>query len=253
MKKSEVNQSECWITADWPVPDHVHAGCSTRIGGISKPPYDELNLGMHVGDHKTDVLKNRELLIQTIALPAEPAWLQQLHGNRVISLDRETHEPMADGAYASQPGLICTVLTADCVPVLLCSDDGREIAAVHAGWRGFSKDIIGGAVQRFSTTCKHISAWIGPCIDGQHYETDENVKESCLAIPGTGENAFLPSRPGHYLTDLKALVRQRLQEMGVGRIYGGQFCTYTHSRLFFSCRREGTTGRFASLIWMDST
>ena len=249
---TEPNHPECWLPADWPLPGHVHAGCTTRLGGYSKTPYDTLNLGEHVGDIQADVSRNRKYLIDTVALPAEPSWLKQTHGNRVVELAKTSFNHEADGAYTRQPGIICTVLTADCVPVLLSSEDGQEIAAVHAGWRGFSKDIIASAIAHFISPGPRISAWIGPCIGVQHYETDENIKKSCLEVAGSGGDAFLPSRPGHCLTDLQKLVQQRLQELGVCRIYGGQYCTYTHSRLFYSYRKEGTTGRFASLIWMDS-
>ena len=253
MMPGESIQAECWVPADWPLPGHVHAGCSTRLGGYSKPPYDTLNLGDHVGDSESDVIKNREHFRRTVAVPAEPFWLKQTHSNRVIELTKKSVNYDADGAYTCQPGIICTVLTADCVPLLLSSDNGLELAAVHAGWRGFCKDIVAAALAHFSASISHISAWIGPCIDVQHYETDENIKNSCLALAGTDENAFRPSRPGHCLTDLQLLVKQRLQNLGVERIYGGQYSTYIHSRLFYSYRKEGTTGRIASLIWMDSS
>ena len=248
----EKTNNDGWIAATWPAPDHIHAGTTTRRGGISKPPYATFNLADHVGDDQKNVSTNRELLRKQLNLPAEPCWLQQIHGNRVITA--QTAEPTvpADGVLTDQANTVCAVLTADCLPLLLCDTQGTQIAAIHVGWKGFSNDIIANAVEMFSVKREHIMAWLGPCISANQYEIGYEVRDACLKICRVAEHAFTPGRNGHWFADLYRLVRCQLGHLGIENIHGGDYCTYGDAHLFFSHRRDGVTGRMASLIWMDS-
>ena len=245
-----------WVAADWPVPSHIHAGSTLRSGGVSKPPYDQLNLGLHVNDEQGCVLTNRERLAKELKLPAEPVWLNQEHGNNIIRLDSqedsETTINTADGSYATETNQVCVVMTADCLPLLLCDTDGTQIAAIHIGWRGFSKNIVSVALEKF--TCPHdkIIAWLGPCISADHYEIDATIYNATRKIFAGAEECFIETNEGHWLMDLKQLVYKQLITLEVRHIYTSPYCTYSDQTRFFSHRRDGITGRMASLIWMDS-
>ena len=240
-----------WIAADWPVPEHVHAGSTTRRGGISQPPYDSLNLAAHVGDKDKNVVHNRQLMINELKLPAEPAWLEQQHGRDIV--DAAAYKKRrADGAYTNITRLVCVVLTADCLPLLICDRDGDEIAAIHIGWRGYTKNIITAAIKTFRQHPENLLAWIGPCICAKHYEVGKEVRQACMSVSTASANAFTPSRKDHWFADIQLLVRLQLQEQGLDNIFGGQYCTYRDKDLFYSYRRDRVTGRTASMIWMDS-
>ena len=241
-----------WIAANWPALDHIHAGTTTRIGGASGIPYDSFNLADHVGDNQKNVSHNRKLLRNQLNLPAEPYWLQQVHGNRVIAAKIANSAEPADGIVTDQTNIVCTVLTADCLPLLLRNVHGTQIAAIHVGWRGFSKNIITNAIETFAENRENIIAWLGPCIGASHYEIDDEVRNACLNICGAAEHAFNPGRDGHWFADLHRLAKYQLAHLGIENIYGGGYCTYGDANLFFSYRRDGITGRMASLIWMDS-
>ena len=245
-----------WLAADWPAPSHIHAGSTLRSGGVSKPPYDQLNLGMHVNDEQSSVLTNRERLAKELKFPAEPVWLNQEHGNNIIRLDSqknsETIINTADGSYSTEDNKVCVVMTADCLPLLLCDDEGTQIAAVHVGWRGFSKNIISVALEKFTCPNKNILAWLGPCISADHYEIDATVYHAAENIFAGAEKCFIETGMGHWLMDLKQLVSKQLTTLQVGHISTSPYCTYSEQTLFFSHRRDGTTGRTASLIWIDS-
>ncbi|MFP3874759.1 MAG: peptidoglycan editing factor PgeF [Thiohalophilus sp.] len=238
---------ERFIIADWAAPATVVAGTSCRQGGVSEPPYDSLNPASHVGDAPQAVAANRARL----GLPAEPGWLQQVHGTQVAVLEANGRIGLqADAAYSRTPGVICAVLTADCLPVLLCDRGGQEVAAVHAGWRGLSDGIIEAALDRFRAPADQILAWLGPAIGPDVYEIGEEVRGAFVESDSDNETAFTPTRPGYWLMDIYALARLRLQRRGVEQISGGGYCTFTEAERFYSYRRDGVTGRMASVIWL---
>lgn len=241
-----------WITPDWPAPPRVHAATTTRIGGSSRAPFDSLNLGARTGDDALSVTDNRTRLAQALRLPQTPRWLVQVHGVRVVSagtVDRDATR--ADASVTDQPGIVCAVLTADCLPVLLCDRTGTQVAAAHAGWRGLAGGILENTVAAMTGPPEEIIAWLGPAIGPHAYEVGDDVREACLlADPGAGD-CFRAVREGHWLADLYALARRRLSSAGVGSIHGGGLCTYADTERFFSYRRDGRTGRMASLIWRE--
>jgi YfiH family protein len=210
-----------------------------------------MNLASHVDDNPDHLSQNRILLREWLSLPDEPVWLQQVHGNKIIALATENIIQPADGAHTSKQNQICAVLTADCLPLLLCNTAGTEIAAIHIGWRGFSRNIITSALNAFSARPQELMAWIGPCISAYHYEVGEEVRNACLKITNVPDGAFIPGRPGHWFAGLGNLVRHQMQSAGLQKLYGGEYCTYSDYQHFYSYRRDGITGRMASLIWMS--
>jgi len=239
-----------WLWADWPIPKHVRAGTSLRNGGISQPPYNELNLGLHVGDDQKKVLYNRETLSQYLKLRSQPVWLDQEHSTNIISLDDHTKEAPADGSYTTTKNNTCTIMTADCVPILFCNAAGTKVAAIHAGWKGICNGIIENAVNLFSNP-DTVFVWIGPCISGKYYEVGKDVYEKCLEHDMTLESAFTQRNQDHWLCELAEIVKIILKKSEVGLIYECGLCTYKMDKLFYSYRREGVTGRTASMIWME--
>ena len=241
-----------WIVADWPAPPGVHAGCTTRQGGVSDAPYNSLNLGDHVGDVLDHVTKNRALLKQHRGLPAEPIWLKQVHGNNVIDATCVHGIPEADASFSHNSGVVCAVMTADCLPILLCDKGGSVVAAVHAGWRGLADGVIEATLLHMGVSASKLMAWLGPAIGPSVFEVGEEVRERFVSADQNAVEAFKPSRQGHWLADLYQLARQRLVEFGVRDVYGGHWCTYSDKARFYSYRRDGVTGRMASLIWLDA-
>jgi len=240
------------IVPDWPAPSWVHAASTTRVGGVSKAPWDSLNLGTHVGDKAEDVAQNRALLAQW----AEPgarsfAWLNQVHGTEVVELP---HAGLvtADASVTSQPGNVCAVMTADCLPVLFCNPSTGQVAAAHAGWRGLCDGILERTVEHLGNPAG-VLAWLGPAIGPDRFEVGPEVREAFLLNDSQAAGAFVlsPGNTGHYLADIYELARQRLAMAGVLQVYGGEFCTVTDSDRFFSYRRDGQTGRMASLIFIS--
>ena len=251
------NQAEMkWLAANWHAPSHIHAGTTMRYGGMSTAPDHQLNLGMHVKDGHNSVLKNRQRLSRYLKLPAEPVWLNQVHGNNIIQIDSqvdlEITDKTADGSYSREANKVCVVTTADCLPLLLCDDEGAQIAAIHIGWRGFSKNIISVALEKFACAHDKLMAWLGPCISADHYEIDATVFNASKKIFAGAEECFIETCMGHWLMDLKLLVSKQLITLEVGHIYTSPYCTYSDQTRFFSHRRDGTTRRMASLIWIDS-
>jgi YfiH family protein len=246
---------DTWIFPDWPAPRGVHAAVTTRDGpGVSQPPFGRFNLGLRSGENEQVVRSNRGALHQVLALPAEPRWLRQVHGTTVADLGPlpSPEEPEADAAVSHLPGTVLAILTADCLPVLLCADDGSAIGAAHAGWRGLAAGVLEQTVEQMQRPAANLLAWLGPCIGAPSYEVGEEVRKAFLQQAAAAESAFTPTRPGHWLCDLSVLARQRLQAAGVMRIHGGGFDTRMDER-FYSYRREGArSGRFASLVWLDS-
>lgn len=239
-----------WIPVDWNVPSWIKAGVTTRRGGKSVLPYNTLNLATHVGDDPESVLSNRKYLSELLKLPTEPRWLNQVHGNRIVCAERMDNNT-ADGIYTEKAGLVCTVMTADCVPVLLCNQAGTRVAAVHVGWKGFCENIIRNAVELYSDDLSGLSVWIGPHISKSHYEVGDDVWNSCLAVDRTLGNAFSKNTRGRWQADLEWIVRHTFKLHGVSNITSSTECTYAETDTFYSFRRDGQTGRMASMIWID--
>lgn len=246
-----------FIIPGWPAPAGVRAVSTTRQGGISAAPYNSFNLGGHVGDEPQCVQGNRRLLRETLQLPAEPAWLEQVHGIDVadVSLLKQPVPCAADASISTASGTVCVVMTADCLPVLMCDRAGRGVAAAHAGWRGLAAGVIEATAQRL---CRQLAChadellvWLGPAIGPQAFEVGPEVRDTFIAIDPANEQAFVANRPGHWLVDIYLLARQALQRAGIGAVYGGDHCTYSEEADFFSFRRNPTTGRMASLIWLS--
>jgi len=239
-----------WIVPDWPAPANVHALVTTRHGGVSVTPYASLNLGDHVGDDPAAVAANRSKL--QASLPAEPVWLKQVHGRGIVDADHAMGVPEADGSVVRKPGVVCAVLTADCLPVLLCDRAGTVVAAAHAGWRGLAEGVIEAAVKAMALEAGEILAWLGPAIGPQTFEVGGEVRQIFMAHDPAAELAFVPSaREGKWLADIYLLARQRLERIGIKQVYGGGYCTHADIERFFSYRRDGMTGRMASLVWLE--
>ncbi|GAA6135871.1 peptidoglycan editing factor PgeF [Oceaniserpentilla sp. 4NH20-0058] len=240
------NQS--WFTPDWPAPRNVKALSTTRMQGVSVAPYDSNNLGAHVGDDEHSVKQNR--LNLRSKLPSEPLWLNQVHGVDLVDASEYQGVCDADGAFAHNPNQVCTVMTADCLPVLFCNAQGTQVAAAHAGWRGLLDGILEQTVARFEQASS-VMAWLGPAIGPTAFEVGEEVKQGFCDKQPEAQVYFKPThRDGKWLADLYGLARFRLSLVGVTQIYGGEFCTFTEPQRFFSYRRDGVTGRMASCIWL---
>lgn len=242
---------DSWIEANWDTPPGIRAGTTTRSGGTSSPPFDTFNLALHVGDSDAAVLANRKRLASLLDLPAEPCWLEQVHGNRISNARELAENPRADGAWTSRDGVVCVVLTADCLPLLFCDRKGQVVAAVHVGWRGLGNNIIANAIGSIDTDPRELLAWIGPYISADHYEIGKEVRDACLNVVPEATEAFIQSRTDHWYADLGLLVRTQLTATGVTDISESGYCTYSDHRRFYSYRRDGKTGRSASLIWID--
>jgi YfiH family protein len=246
--------TEPWILPDWPAPRGVHAAVTTRHGpGISAGPYARFNLGLRSGDAAEAVASNRDALQHALDLPAAPRWLRQVHGTTVAQLGplASADEPQADAAVAHLSGTVLAILTADCLPVLFCSEDGTRIGAAHAGWRGLAAGVLEATVAAMGTAPARLLAWLGPCIGATSYEVGEDVRTAFVERHPEAIDCFTTTRPGHWHCDLAGLARQRLAVAGVVRIHGGGFDTLADTR-FYSYRRDGAgSGRVASLIWHD--
>jgi len=239
-----------WLDAKWPVSKNIHAGTTIRTGGDSNKPYDELNLALHVGDAPEKVEKNRATLSKHLMLKSDPIWLNQIHSSNIISLDTQPENFDADASMTTKQNKICVVMTADCVPILLCNQVGTKIAAIHAGWRGISNGIIEKSIKAFSRP-QSILAWIGPNISNDHYEVGKEVYDDCLKHEKSLKKAFNQTNAVHWQADLTKMTKILLKKAGVGSIYECGLCTYKLDELFYSYRRDGNTGRTASMIWME--
>ncbi len=238
-----------WITPDWPAPKRVRACATTRRGGVSGGPYDSLNLGDHVGDTPAAVAENRNRLVAALELPAPPLWLNQVHGCRVVEAAKVQSGCDADASVSRAPGRVCAVMSADCLPLLLCDRAGSCVAAVHAGWRGLADGVVEAALEQMQRPASEILAWLGPAIGPDHFVVGEDVRRQFLMHNSQAEAAFHPAGE-RWLADIYALARQRLRNSGVSAIFGGGECTFRDRERYFSYRRDGTTGRMASLIWL---
>ena len=239
-----------WIVPEWPAPPGVHSLITTRAGGTSRGAYAGHNLGLNSGDAAGAVARNRAALRQW--LPAEPLWLRQVHGTTVVEADSVEGSPEADAAIARRPRRVCAVLSADCLPLLLCDEAGSIVAAVHAGWRGLCAGVIEQTLRAMDSPPQTLLAYLGPAIGAAAYDVGAEVREAFVAADAQSEGAFAPGAPGKFHADLYALARRRLARSDVTRIYGGGYCTYTERERFYSYRRDGATGRMASLIWIEA-
>jgi polyphenol oxidase len=235
---------------EWPAPANVRAIQTLRTGGCSPAPWDSFNLGDHVGDDPQHVGANRAAL--RALLPAEPIWLKQVHGTAAVDAGFLAKTVEADASFARQPGRVCAVMTADCLPVLFCDHAGSVVAAAHAGWRGLAAGVLEATISRMGVSPAELVVWLGPAIGPQRFEVGDEVRAAFLAHDGIAENAFVPQGRGKWLADIYQLARQRLQVAGVAAISGGDNCTVSDAARFFSYRRDGITGRMASLIWLEN-
>lgn len=242
----------------WPgLPANVGALSTTRVGGVSLAPYDDgaggggLNLGTHVGDAPEAVADNRDRL--RALLPAEPAWLTQVHGTRVLQAATVAGMPEADASITTTSGIVCAIMTADCMPVLLADVSGSVVGAAHAGWRGLAAGVLQNTVAAMREQgATEIMAWLGPGIGPQAFEVGDDVRVAFEHLGVKSLEAFRPiaAKPGKWLADLPALARLTLANEGVLRVAGGHDCTVSDARRFYSFRRDRITGRMASLIWI---
>ena len=238
-----------WIEPDWPVKSNIHAAVTLRSGGLSKGVFQSLNPALHVNDNSETVLANRKAIAQMLNLPSNPIWLEQVHSDRVIKIDKNTAVQQADASYTDQADVVSVVMTADCLPVLLASSDGTEIAAVHAGWRGLLAGVIANTAAMFKTD--NIIAWLGPAIGADCFEVGGEVKSSFINKSVQFSSAFKQKSEEKYLADIYQLATIDLAALGITQVYGGGFCTVTDKERFYSYRRDGETGRMATLIWRD--
>lgn len=240
----------CIIAADWPAPPRVRACVTTRVGGYSRDAYAGFNLAMHVEDDAQQVERNRRLLVERLNLPDEPCWLEQVHGVAVTDAGDPQASRRADAAFTGLQNIVCSVLTADCLPVLICNRAGDRVAAAHAGWRGLQAGVIEHTVRALDETPQNLMVWLGPAIGSRVFEVGDEVKQAFEADLPEAVDAFSATRPGHWLADIYLLARQRLRAIGISAVYGGGLCTYSDPERFYSYRRDGKTGRMASLIWI---
>jgi YfiH family protein len=247
------------LVPNWPAPSRVKALCSTRSGGISGGPYAGLNLGLHVGDDPANVADNR-LRLQS-ALGVRPVFMNQVHGNVVLSVNMKSPDGVvADGARTVDAGIACTVMVADCLPVLLCDRQGRSVAAAHAGWRGLlgqeGRGILEATIGAMPSDTDGLMAWLGPCIGPQAFEVGDEVRHAFVAQFPQSAACFTPYTGGKWLADLPGLARQRLAAAGVDQVFGNDgsapWCTVANASRFFSHRRDGVSGRMAACIWLAS-
>ena len=241
---------DCIVPA-WPAPSNVRALITTRGGGVSSGPYASMNPADHVGDDPGAVAQNRALLREL--LPGEPHWLKQVHGTGVhLATAPMTSPPTADACISRTERAVCAVLTADCLPVLLCNAAGTVVAAAHAGWRGLCEGVIERTVEAMGVPGEQLLAYLGPAIGPRAFEVGNEVRVAFMAVNADAAEAFVAgAAPGKWLADIYQLARQRLRKMGVNRIFGADVCTFDDNTRFFSYRRDGATGRMASLIWLE--
>jgi YfiH family protein len=258
------------ITPEWEAPVGVRAVMTTRLGGVSVPPWESLNLGVHVGDNTAAVLENRMRVRREAELPSEPVWLEQVHGSSVVVLDAgniprtataeqlmQSRRPRADAAVTRQAGVVCAIQVADCLPVLFAARDGSVVGAAHAGWRGLASGVLGATVAALDVPGDQIVAWLGPAIGPENFEVGDDVVSAFVATAHSEqraqtEAAFVRKPNGKWLCDLFALARLRLAAAGVTQVSGGGLCTVSDARRFYSYRRDGQTGRMAALVWLTS-
>ncbi|RCW94372.1 peptidoglycan editing factor PgeF [Marinomonas foliarum] len=239
-----------YILPTWPAPASVCAYVSTRMGGVSNAPFDGLNLGLHVQDDPAAVNQNRKLFASCIDMPDSTSWLNQVHGIDIVQLPCDRPLESADAATSRTINQVCAVLTADCLPVFFCDQAGTQVAVAHAGWRGLCAGVLESTLAQFDEK-DGVMAWLGPAIGPSAFEVGDEVREAFMLVDSNAALAFRPSQQtGKWLADLYLLARQRLLSAGIKQVYGGDYCTFTDRERFFSYRRDGMTGRMASVIWL---
>lgn len=240
-----------WIVPDWPAPARVKAATTLRTGGVSEGDFASLNLGSHVGDDAAAVAENRRLLKAALQLPAEPAWLNQVHGIEVVAANSRTAPPTADAAVAHGANQVCVVLTADCLPVLFCDRQGTRVAAAHAGWRGLAGGVLGATIRALDVPPSRLLAWLGPAIEPEAFEVGPEVRERFLAVDAGNAAAFQANPRGRWSADLYQLARNELARLGVPEVHGGALRCHADAERFFSYRRNNRTGRMGTLVWLS--
>ena len=251
MPERPIAEAPGMLRADWPAPPGVWAVTTLRSGGVSHTPFNSLNLGDHVTDDPVAVRANRAHLRAHLALPAEPRWLTQVHGTQVLDATVANAGAQADGSYTRRTGVVCAVLTADCLPVFLCDRAATRVAVVHAGWRGLAAGVIERGLAAMGASPREVLAWLGPAIGPEAFEVGDEVRQVFVDQHSEASNAFRANAAGRFFADLYALARLRLAAAGVESVHGGGYCTYREDARFFSYRRDGVTGRMASLIWLQ--
>lgn len=240
-----------WLEPDWPAPGHVRVISTLRTGGVSSGPYASLNLAAHVGDREEAVTENRRRLRAAADLPGEPLWLRQVHGSDVLLHEGTAAGRSADSAVAFEPGRVCAVMTADCLPVVLTDRDGTRVGIAHGGWRGLLGGVVEATIDRLAVDPGRLIAWLGPAIGPDAFEVGAEVREAFAGRSPALAASFTPNARGRFQADLYALARSILGAAGVSSIHGGGWCTYTEADRFYSFRRDGTTGRMATLAWLS--
>lgn len=249
--KSNVN-SLALIRPNWDVPDNVHAVMTTRHApfhshnDVARSAYGDFNLATHVGDNLPQVQENRQLLVDALDLPTPPIWLEQVHSNTIVKAEKNSLNAKADASFSAEKNVVCVVMTADCLPVLICSADGQRIAAVHAGWRGLASGIITRSIETLGT--KDVVVWLGAAIGKQCFEVGDDVRDIFIQKSIDYATAF-QSNESKWLADIYQLARVELAQLGIFNVYGGEFCTMSDEDRFYSYRRDTNTGRMATLIW----
>ena len=238
-----------FIVPNWPAPDNVKVIQTTRVGGVSLAPYDSLNLGAHVKDKALHVAQNRQML--SSLLPSEPVWLNQVHGIDAVDAALASCVPEADASFTHQKNVVCVTMTADCLPLLLCNQQGTAVASIHAGWRSLCDGVIEATVAKMGVNNSDLMAWLGPAIGPTAFVVGSEVRAQFVAKDAQSEIAF-QAHGEKWLADIYAIARQRLSTLGITQVYGGEHCTYSDSERFFSFRRDGDTGRMATLIWLEA-
>lgn len=241
------------LTPAWPAPAPVRAAFTLRGGGVSASPFDTLNIAAHVGDMPDAVSENRRRVCEALALAGEPLWLEQTHGTEVWEADVKAPATprRADAVIARTPGSVAVIQVADCLPVLLATQDASAVAAAHAGWRGLAAGVLEATVGKLGVDPAVLLAWLGPAIGRAHFEVGAEVRAAFLRHDASAAAAFSVNARGRWQCDLVALARQRLHALGVREVFGGQWCTYADRQRFFSYRRDGRCGRMAALIWLN--
>ena len=250
-----------WLVPDWPMPANIHAAATLRTGGVSRGTYSSLNPANHVGDDGDGVKQNRRIIKEMLDLPSEPVWLEQIHSNRAVKAEKSASLQQADASYTDEPGVVCAVLTADCLPLLVCSGDGTQVAAIHAGWRGLLAGVISNTVAAMRIPCrplqgksgagKDLMVWLGPAIGPDCFEVGTEVRDAFIKKSAAFNDAFKKQSNGKWLADIYQLARVELTALDIANVYGGTHCTVTEHESFYSYRRDTQTGRMATLIWME--
>ena len=251
MPRSGVSHAQAQLVSlqpDWPAPADVRAVFTLRGGGVSVGPCASLNVAVHVADDPAAVAENRRRIAGAFALPSEPAWLSQVHGDRVVRLGPGAGEVRADGAITTERGRVCVIQVADCLPVLFSAHDGSAVGAAHVGWRGLAAGVLEATVSALDVPPGQLLAWIGPGIGPAHFEVGPEVRDALVGAAGAAA-AFLPNARHRWQCDLVALVRLRLAALGLTQVFGGSWCTFADAERFFSYRRDQRCGRMAALIW----